>query len=95
MSLELNVINSGELIINFREQTVFYIKEEIKFTNREFQIFFFLAQHKGQVFSKRQIYNYVTEAAEKANFHTIEITISRIRRSVCACRKIGIVWFKP
>uniref|UniRef100_UPI003FA440DD winged helix-turn-helix domain-containing protein n=1 Tax=Enterocloster clostridioformis TaxID=1531 RepID=UPI003FA440DD len=52
------------------------------FTNREFQIFYFLMSHRGQVFSRRQIYDHVTEFNEKDDLHTVEITISRIRKKL-------------
>ena len=48
MSVNIDIIEFGELIINFSEQTVFFIEKEIEFTNREFQVLYFLAQHKGQ-----------------------------------------------
>lgn len=71
------------LTVNYSEQTVRYQTQENKMTNREFQILYFLISHRGQVFSRRQIYNCVTEYDdEKEELHTVEITISRIRQKL-------------
>lgn len=75
------------------EQTVCYQGKEIPFTNREFQILAFLLKYRGQVFSKRQIYEQVTEDEERVDYHTVEITISRIRKKLeqCSGRKDYII----
>ena len=83
----MNCINSDliefeGLTVNYSEQTVYYETQEIIMTNREFQILLFLMSNRGQVFSKRQIYDYVTEFNEKDDLHTVEITISRIRKKL-------------
>lgn len=79
---DINVIEFEGLIMNYSEQTVYYQSQEIMMTNREFQILYFLISHRGQVFSKRQIYNSVTEFDERDELHTVEITISRIRKKL-------------
>ncbi|MCC8023804.1 MAG: helix-turn-helix domain-containing protein [Clostridium sp.] len=35
-----------------------------------------------QVFSKRQIYDYITGFNERDNLHTVEITISKVRKKL-------------
>lgn len=77
-----DLIEFEGLIVNYSEQTVYYGMQEIVMTNREFQILYFLLSHRGQVFSKRQIYYCVTEFDEKEELHTVEITISRIRKKL-------------
>lgn len=84
-SYNLDIIVFRELCINNLEQVVIYKGKEISFTNREFQVLYFLMRHQGQVFSKAQIYNQVTGDVEKDSLHTIEITISRIRKKLEAC----------
>lgn len=51
----LAILKVDGLVIDFSEQSVTYMNEEISFTNREFQVLYFLTQYRGQVFSKRQI----------------------------------------
>lgn len=77
-----NIIRYGGLLLKPLEQVVYYNDKEIPFTNREFQILWLLLRYQGQVFSKRQIYNQVAEDEERDNYHTVEITISRIRKKL-------------
>lgn len=75
------ILKYEDLIINPLEQTVFYKNSEIKFTNREFQILYLLLQYQGIVLSKKQIYEQIADD-DKVDYHTIEITISRIRKKL-------------
>lgn len=80
-----DIIKFDGLTVNYLEQTVFYKDNEILLTNREFQVLYFLAQHRGQVFSKMQIHAQVAEGVEIDSLHTVEITISRIRKKLEEC----------
>ncbi|XBX04839.1 response regulator transcription factor [Enterocloster clostridioformis] len=82
MEQNMAVIKYENLIINTVEQVTLYDNKEIELTNREFQVLYFLVSYQGQVFSKRQIYAHVTEFNEKDDLHTVEITISRIRKKL-------------
>lgn len=81
-SVVIDIIKFEGLTVSYSEQTLCYEMQEIMMTNREFQILYFLISHRSQVFSKRQIYDYVTEFNEKDDLHTVEITISRIRKKL-------------
>lgn len=70
------------LVLNYMEQTAKYDDKDIIFTNREFQVLYLLMQYPGLVLSKRQIYAQVAENDNRDDFHTIEITISRIRKKI-------------
>lgn len=78
---EITISYEG-LKINFSEQTVYFQDEEITFTNREFHVLYLLLKYKGQVFSKKQIYEQITSDEDRVDYHTIEITISRIRKKL-------------
>lgn len=82
---DCDIMESDGLKLNYQEHALFYKDAEISMTNREFQVLYFLMRHPGQVFSKTQIYNQVTGDVEKDSLHTIEITISRIRKKLEAC----------
>ena len=56
-------------------------EQELAFTDREFQVFCLLFMHPHRVYSKEQIYRIVTQN-EKDSYHTVEITISRIRHKL-------------
>lgn len=70
------------MVINPLEQTVFYQEREIILTNREFWILYVLVEYQGLVLSKQQIYSQVAEDQERADYHTVEITVSRIRKKL-------------
>ena len=79
------IIQCGNLTMYIREHEVFYGDQEIKLTNREFEILCLLMENRGQVFTKRQIYDCITDRDARDNYHTIEITISRIRKKLEQC----------
>lgn len=76
------VFEFNGLIVNLLEQTVLYQSQEILLTNREFQVLYLLLQYQGQVLSKRQIYEQVTGDGERVDYHTVEITISKVRKKL-------------
>ena len=45
-----------ELIIDYNSRTVFYGKEQMDFSNKEFEIIRFLSQNAGMVFERETIY---------------------------------------
>lgn len=45
-----------ELIIDYNSRTVFYGKEQLDFSNKEFKIIRFLSQNAGMVFERETIY---------------------------------------
>lgn len=73
------------LYVNYLEQVVSYKGKEIYFTNREFQTIYLLLQYQGQVLSKKQIYEQTTGDGERVDYHTVETTISRIRKKIEIC----------
>ncbi len=81
----IGVIQRGKLELNELEQTVSFAGRELYFTNREFRILHLFFQYPGQVFSKGQIYRYAAGEREKDDLHTVEISISRIRKKLREC----------
>ena len=45
-----------ELIIDYNSRTVFYSREQLDFSNKEFEIIRFLSQNAGMVFERETIY---------------------------------------
>lgn len=77
-----DILEYENLKLDPLEQTVYYCDKEIILTNREFQILYLLLRFRGRVFSKKQIFEQVTEDVEREDYHTIEISISRIRKKI-------------
>lgn len=77
-----DILEYENLKLDPLEQTVYYCDKEIILTNCEFQILYLLLRFRGRVFSKKQIFEQVTEDVEREDYHTIEISISRIRKKI-------------
>ena len=75
------IINLSPLEINYQERTVKLNNIDIKFTKMEFEILFYLAKHKNQVFSKLQLYSQATteHVVEDTFENTIVSHIKAIR----------------
>lgn len=68
-------------VISSRRQ-VFLHKKEIHMTNKEFDILELLARHRGQVFSKEQIYEQVWGEIYFSNSQNITAYINKIRKKI-------------
>lgn len=78
---EVNNLEYEGIAVNPLEQIVLYRGREITFTNREFQVLYLLLQYQGIVLSRQQIYEQIADD-DRVDYHTIEITISRIRKKL-------------
>lgn len=59
-SLYVNdLLKYGNIEINYKYRTVKINEKNVELTNYEFEILYLLANHPGQVFSKKQIYEQV------------------------------------
>lgn len=56
MKYKILIIDDEELIIDYNSRTVFYGKEQLDFSNKEFEIIRFLSQNAGMVFDRETIY---------------------------------------
>ena len=55
-SIVSNLKFNNELIIDYNSRTVFWGKEQLEFSNKEFEIIQFLSQNAGMVFDRETIY---------------------------------------
>lgn len=72
----------GELEIIFSKRQVFLCKEEVPMTNKEFDILRLLAENRGQVFSKEQIYDQVWGENFFSDSRNIIAYINKIRKKI-------------
>lgn len=77
-----NTIQTGELIIDSAQHTVYKRSKEIVLTNIEFRILYFLALNKGMAMSKEQIYDYVWKGEYVFDDSNITSHIRRIRMKI-------------
>lgn len=75
-------IKSGDIIINEKKRKVERKGEEIFLTPKEFDILFFLAKNKGEVFTKEQIYQAVWTGEYIMDDSNIMAFIRKIRKKI-------------
>ncbi len=77
-----SVIRCGTLEIRARSRQVFRDGKEISLTPKEFDILYFLADNRGEVFTKEQIYQAVWEDQYLMDDSNIMAFIRKIRRKI-------------
>ena len=77
-----SILNSGGLCLNKDTKVVTLDEENIKVTPIEFKILEFLLEHKGIVFSSKDIYEHVWEEIAYNCEKTVAVHIRRIREKI-------------
>lgn len=77
-----NNIEIGTLVIDHRLRRVTRDNLEISLTPKEFDILYFLAQNKGEVFTKKQIYQAVWEDDYMLDDSNIMAFIRKLRKKI-------------
>ena len=83
-SIETFVKFTGELTIDFAKRSLFYGKEEIPMTKKEFDIVELLSQNPGQVFDKERIYEKIWGYDSEGDSSVVAEHIRRIRTKIAA-----------
>lgn len=81
-SIETFVKFTGELTIDFAKRSLFYGKEEIPMTKKEFDIVELLSQNPGQVFDKERIYEKIWGYDSEGDSSVVAEHIRRIRTKI-------------
>lgn len=74
--------SSGGLIINLSRRTVYYGKDEIFFSKREFDLLEFLATNAGQVFDRERLYEAVWGLDAEGDSGVIKEHVRKIRQKL-------------
>lgn len=80
--VESNTINCGALCIDLRLHKVSRDGVEITLTPKEFDILYFLARNRGEVFTKEQIYQAVWENDYLLDDSNIMAFIRKLRKKI-------------
>jgi len=94
-SMETFVKFTGDLTIDFAQRSLFYGKEEISVTKKEFDIVELLSLNAGQVFDRERIYETVWGLDGEGNSDTVMEHIRKIRAKLAGCTLhsyIDTVW---
>lgn len=71
-----------ELIIDYNSRTVFYGKEQLDFSNKEFEIIRFLSQNAGMVFDRETIYEKLWGYHDEGDSIVVKEHIRKIRNKL-------------
>lgn len=77
-----DVIQCGNLAIYARSRKVIRDNGEISLTPKEFDILYFLARNRGEVFTKEQIYQAVWESSYLLDDSNIMAFIRKLRKKI-------------
>lgn len=77
-----NIINCGTLSIDLKSRSVIRNGTEIALTPKEFDILYFLARNRGEVFTKEQIYQAVWEDDYLLDDSNIMSFIRKLRKKI-------------
>ncbi|WP_371318246.1 response regulator transcription factor [Paenibacillus elgii] len=77
-----NILNMGDLRIDFDNFAVFKHEEPIKLTSKEFEILRLFAAHPNRVFTKAQIYAKVWNDDYYGDENVINVHMSRLRDKI-------------
>lgn len=72
----------GELVINSKSRSVIRMGEKISLTPKEFDILYFLAENRGEVFTKEQIYKAVWSENYLLDDSNIMAFIRKLRKKI-------------
>lgn len=72
----------GELVINPKSRSVIRMGQEVSLTPKEFDILYFLAENKGEVFTKEQIYKAVWSEDYLLDDSNIMAFIRKLRKKI-------------
>lgn len=75
------ILSLGELTISWGERKVYIDDEEIKLTQKEFDMLYLLAKNPGRVFTREEIFNQVWEE-EPLDIRTIDVHIKNLREKI-------------
>ncbi|WP_272878421.1 response regulator transcription factor [Clostridium sp. Cult3] len=75
------ILSLGELTISWGERKIYIDDEEIKLTQKEFDMLYLLAKNPGRVFTREEIFNQIWEE-EPLDIRTIDVHIKNLREKI-------------
>ncbi|MDR3304723.1 MAG: response regulator transcription factor [Clostridiales Family XIII bacterium] len=77
--------STGPIMVNLDKRTVFVDDESIFFTNKEFQLLYYLMQKEGAVVSRHELMEQVWGYGHESESRTVDVHIKTIRQKLGRC----------
>ena len=71
-----------DLIINLSNYSVQYLGENIEMPPKELELFYFLASHPNQVFTREQLLDHIWGYEYYGDTRTVDVHIKRLREKI-------------
>lgn len=76
-----SVLEFADLVINHTERKVYVRNEEVRLTQKEFDMLYLMAKNPGRVFTREEIYDYIWKE-EAVDVRTIDVHIKNLREKI-------------
>ena len=80
--VEENIISFEGLVLDFGKKTTTVDGKNVGLTKTEFELLGFLLKHRGQVFSRQQIFDAVWPEDVVVSDRTVDVNITRMRKKI-------------
>ena len=80
--VDSNIVEYKDLIINIADYTVIYFGKNIDMPPKELELFFFLASHPNQVFTREQLLDHIWGYEYIGDTRTVDVHIKRLREKI-------------
>jgi DNA-binding response OmpR family regulator len=87
-------VNYPGLMINLTDYSVYYNKERVEMPPKELELFYFLASHPNQVFTREQLLDNIWSYDYIGDTRTVDVHIKRLREKFPQAEKwnLATVW---
>lgn len=76
-----SILEFADLVINYTERKVYVRNEEVRLTQKEFDMLYLMAKNPGRVFTREEIYDYIWKE-EAVDVRTIDVHIKNLREKI-------------
>ena len=70
------------LIINLTDYSVYYFKQRVEMPPKELELFYFLASHPNQVFTREQLLDHIWGYEYIGDTRTVDVHVKRLREKI-------------
>ena len=82
VATDSNIVKYTDLIINLSDYTVTYLGNNIDMPPKELELFYFLASHPNQVFTREQLLDNIWGYEYIGDTRTVDVHIKRLREKI-------------